>query len=252
MRNLTPHQPLAATGGVRGPGVAAAEIGDRGLIARPRPLATDRLILEPWHPRHRAAWRQLCREPAVMRYVGSGETWETAKADEIFDAMVAHWQEHGFGWRSALHWATGTWLGCVGLNRVGHGLAGIDPDEVVIGWWLVRPAWGHGYASEGAAGVVEEAFGRLALDRLIAPVQPADRASARVARRIGMRPDGDTTGSHGEMVQVYALAADTRPGAPGPVPGISSSVTDRTEALSGPAYPVTGSSRRRCSPTRRP
>ncbi len=213
MRNLTPDQPLAAADSARGPRAAAAEAGGRESITRPRPLVTDRLVLEPWHPRHRAAWRQLCREPAVMRYVGSGETWDSAEADDLLDAMVAHWQEHGFGWRSALHWATGTWLGCVGLNRVGPGLAGVDPDEVEIGWWLVRPAWGHGYASEGAAAVVEEAFGRLALDRVVAPVQPADLASARVARRLGMRHEGDTTGSHGEMVQLYALSAGTRPGA---------------------------------------
>jgi RimJ/RimL family protein N-acetyltransferase len=170
---------------------------------------TDRLVLEPWHPRHRAAWRDLVREPAVMRFVGAGETWDTAEADASFDAMMDHWQEHGFGSRSALHLATGTWLGCIGLNRVGASLAGIAPDEVEIGWWLVRPAWGHGYAGEGAAAVVGEAFGRLALDRLVAPVRPGDRASARVAHRLGMRPEGDTTGSHGEVVQVYTLAAAT-------------------------------------------
>jgi RimJ/RimL family protein N-acetyltransferase len=208
MRNQAPDRPLAGTGGP-GPAAPAAEHVDRAPVARPRTLVTDRLVLEPWHPRHRAAWRDLCREPAVMRYVGAGATWDAAEADARFDAMLDHWREHGFGWRSALHWATGTWLGCVGLNHVGDGLAGVDPDEVEIAWWLVRPAWGHGYAGEGAAAVVGEAFGRLALDRLVAPLQPDDRASARVARRLGMRPESATTGSHGETVQVYALAAGT-------------------------------------------
>jgi RimJ/RimL family protein N-acetyltransferase len=211
MLEPTPQPPLAATGGIRGPGRPIGE--PRSDAVRPPrrgPLVTRRLILEPWHPRHRAAWRQLCREPAVMRFIGAGETWSTARADDVFDAMVAHWQEHGFGWRSALHWATGTWLGCVSLNRLDAGAAGTHGDEAEIGWWLVRPAWGHGYASEGAAAVVDEAFGRLALDRLVARLQPADCASARVARRIGMRPDGATIGSHGELLQVYALAAGTR------------------------------------------
>lgn len=210
MRIVMPHQPLAATGGARGPDAAAAEVFGRPAAARPRPLVTERLVLEPWHPRHRAAWRQLCGEPAVMRFIGPGEPWSAAKADEVFDAMVAHWQENGFGWRSALHWATGTWLGCVSLNRLDAATAGTGADEVEIGWLLVRAAWGHGYAREGAAAVVDEAFGRLAVDRVVARLRPADRASARVARRIGMRPDGAAIGSHGELLQVYALAAGAR------------------------------------------
>jgi RimJ/RimL family protein N-acetyltransferase len=210
MRNVTAFEPLAAVGGARRPAAPPAGLPGRGLGARPQPIATERLVLEPWHPRHRAAWRQLCREPAVMRYIGPGETWGTARADEVFDAMVAHWQEQGFGSRSALHWATGTWLGCVSLHRLDTEAAGTPGGEVEIGWWLVRPAWGHGYASEGAAAVVQDAFGRLDVDRLVARLQPADRASAGVARRIGMHPDGAAIGSHGELLQVYALRADDR------------------------------------------
>lgn len=210
MRNVTAHEPLAAIGGARRPTAPAIALPARGLRARPQLIATERLVLEPWHPRHRAAWRQLCREPAVMRYVGSGEAWGTERADEAFDAMAAHWHEHGFGSRSALHWATGTWLGCVSLGCTGADQAGSAGDTVEIGWWLVRSAWGHGYATEAAAAVVEDAFGRLAVDRLVARLQPADRSSAGVARRIGMHPDGAAIGSHGELLQVYALGAVDR------------------------------------------
>jgi RimJ/RimL family protein N-acetyltransferase len=145
-----------------------------------------------------------------MRHVGTGETWSATTADRVFDAMLVHWQEHGFGSRSILHWATRTWLGCVTLSCLDADGTGSDDGEVEIGWWLVRPAWGHGYASEGAAAVVDEAFTRLAVDRLVARVQPADRASARVAGRVGMRSDGDAIGSHGERLHVYALDAGAR------------------------------------------
>ena len=63
-------------------------------------LETARLLLERSSERHRDSWRLICRDPEVMRFVGRGESWETAKADALFDSMLAHWREHGFGWRS--------------------------------------------------------------------------------------------------------------------------------------------------------
>ena len=58
-------------------------------------LETKRLLLEPWNERHRANWRSICRDEDVMRFIGTGELWPTARADEVFDGMLAHWQEHG-------------------------------------------------------------------------------------------------------------------------------------------------------------
>jgi RimJ/RimL family protein N-acetyltransferase len=79
-------------------------------------LETARLLVEPWAPRHRAAWRTICRNPEVMRYVGAGKPWRRREADEVFDRALAHWHEHGFGWRSTLERTSGEWLGFVGLN----------------------------------------------------------------------------------------------------------------------------------------
>jgi RimJ/RimL family protein N-acetyltransferase len=147
----------------------------------------------------------ICRDPDVMRFIGSGRLLEPAQADEIFDGMLAHWRERGFGWRSVLDRTTGDWLGFVGLNVVGQGVEGVAPDEVEIGWWLVRSAWGRGFAREGAAALRDEGFERAGLDRLIARLQPANRASARVAETIGMRPERNGTGRHGEALLIYCL-----------------------------------------------
>jgi ribosomal-protein-alanine N-acetyltransferase len=147
----------------------------------------------------------LCRDPEVMRFIGPGQLWEPAVADEVFDAMLAHWREHGFGWRSVLDPASGDWLGFVGLNIVGHGVDGVAPDEVEIGWWLVHSAWGRGYASEGAAGLRDEGFQRVGLDRMIARLQRANRASCRVAEKTGMRFEREGKGRHGEALLIYSL-----------------------------------------------
>jgi len=168
-------------------------------------LQTTRLILEPWHERHRVAWRRICRDPEVMRYIATGEIWDTDKAGEVFDSALTHWREHDFGWRSALDKTSGDWLGFVGLNRLGPGIEGVAACEVEIGWWMTRAVWGRGYASEGATRIRDEGFERVGLDRVIARLQPANVGSARVSEKIGLRFERETTAASGEANHIYAL-----------------------------------------------
>lgn len=66
-------------------------------------------------------------------------------------------------------------------------LAPLGP-HTEIGWRLVRAARGRGYAVEGARPVLEHAlaFGRP----VVADMDPANAASAAVARRLGMERAG--------------------------------------------------------------
>jgi len=64
--------------------------------------------------------------------------------------------------------------------------------DLEIGWHLHPDAWGHGYATEAAAAVLDDAFSR-GLARVIAVTDPDNRASQAVCRRLGMRHFGRTT-----------------------------------------------------------
>ena len=168
-------------------------------------LETKRLLLEQWNDQRREAWQSICRDREVMRYIGTAETWDSAKANDVFDGVLAHWREHNFGWRSVLDKASGQWLGFVGLNVVGPGVEGVAPEEVEIGWWLIRSAWGRGYASEGASAARDEGFERVGLAEMIARLQPANLASSGVAEKIGMSLMREGTGRHGEPLHIYGL-----------------------------------------------
>lgn len=67
----------------------------------PLSLRTDRLALDPRTPRDVKLLGDLARTPAVMRYVGDGTTWSDARIRGVAEHVVAHWAEHGFGWRVA-------------------------------------------------------------------------------------------------------------------------------------------------------
>jgi RimJ/RimL family protein N-acetyltransferase len=140
-----------------------------------------------------------------MRFIGSGRIWSAAEADEVFERALAHWREHEFGWRSLLDKASGEWFGFAGLNHRAPGATEMAPDEVEIGWWLVRRAWGRGIATEAASQVRDEGFARVGLDRIIARLQIENVASARVAEKLGMAPERHAIGRHGDRIVVYSV-----------------------------------------------
>ena len=49
------------------------------------------------------------------------------------------------------------------------------------------PFWNQGYATEAACAVRDYAFTTLRLPRLVSLVRPGNRASARVAEKVGLK-----------------------------------------------------------------
>lgn len=68
----------------------------------------------------------------------------------------------------------------------------LDPDHVraELGYWIGRPYWDRGYATEAARAVVAWGFGTLELHRIHATHFPRNPASGAVLRKIGMRHEG--------------------------------------------------------------
>ncbi len=171
-------------------------------------LETERLRLEPWAPQHGGLIVRLSALPAVMRFIGTGETWMPARAEESHARALVHWRTHGFGWRLARTRERGEVVGLIALNLAGDGLAGIAPDDHEIGWWLDPACQGRGYATEGARALQAEAFGPLGARRLVARVALENTGSIGVARRLGLEPAGEFPGRFGEPTVVLAQTTD--------------------------------------------
>ncbi|HWH22561.1 MAG TPA: GNAT family N-acetyltransferase [Allosphingosinicella sp.] len=74
-------------------------------------------------------------------------------------------------------------VGCAGLGRTPEG-------EVELGYWIAKPYWGLGYASEAAEAVIEIARRGLRLEKLVASHFTDNPASGRVLEKLGFRPTG--------------------------------------------------------------
>jgi ribosomal-protein-alanine N-acetyltransferase len=59
-----------------------------------------------------------------------------------------------------------------------------------IGYWIDEAAAGHGYTPEAVVAVCRFAFEDLALHRLQASIIPRNKASHRVAAKVGLRNEG--------------------------------------------------------------
>lgn len=93
--------------------------------------------------------------------------------------LLGHWQLGGAGMWAVEHRETREFLGVVGFA------APADWPGFELAWTLVRRWWGNGYATESARAALAYAFNTLEKNHVISLIHPENRASIRVAERIG-------------------------------------------------------------------
>jgi RimJ/RimL family protein N-acetyltransferase len=96
------------------------------------------------------------------------------------------------------------WLGFVDLSIAGPG-KGCRENDVEIGYFLVRSAWGKGIATEAAAAVRDAAFSRHGLAELIGRHRVENTASAQVLAKTGFSFVREHVFPDGVVVHVYRL-----------------------------------------------
>lgn len=139
----------------------------------------------------------------MVRYIGDGVPWSEDRARQFVERQMAFERERGFCLWKVLPRLPGYDGGLIGF-------CGLQPlpetAEIEIGWWLARAWWGRGLATEAARAALRDGFERVGLQRIVAIAQPANRASVRIMRKLGMRFERMTE-SQGLAVVMYARRA---------------------------------------------
>jgi RimJ/RimL family protein N-acetyltransferase len=164
---------------------------------------TDRLTARDWaHADAPSAFAVYGRDE-VMRWLGPQPRRAVASLEQMaerIDAMAeraAAQPDYGL-WPLELRPA-GAVVGAVLLQPLP------DSTEVEIGWHLNPDYWGHGYATEAARGAIALAFGPRGLDRVVAVVDPDNRRSLAVCRRLEMVHVGQTSEYFGLTLELFEL-----------------------------------------------
>lgn len=167
------------------------------------PLATERLVLRRLRP---------ADAPAVERYAGDETVARmTARIPHPYPAgLAASWiaethgqMARGEGWQLAVAGlADDALLGAVSLEKD-------DADSAAeLGYWIGRPHWGHGFATEAARRMLAFAFATAGLREVRAHCMAENVVSRRVLEKLGMAFQGPATieaRGRNVAVRVYAL-----------------------------------------------
>ena len=148
-------------------------------------LRTRRLVLREWREEDAEPFAAMSADPAVMQYLVPFP--DRAAMDAWVAAARTHRREHGFGQSVVELPREAPFIGVVGLSRVRFALPFAPAVEAA--WRLARPYWGRGYAYEAARAAIDDGFGRLGLDEIVAFTVPANLASRRVMEELGMTRD---------------------------------------------------------------
>jgi ribosomal-protein-alanine N-acetyltransferase len=148
-------------------------------------LLTPRLRLRPFAVRDAGDVQRLAGDFAVADTTlaipypyedGMAERWIETLADEFAAGRQAV--------LAVADRATATLVGAIGL------ILRTEHSRAELGYWIGRPFWGRGYATEAAAAVLGYGFETLGLHRMYACHFARNPASGRVLEKVGMRREG--------------------------------------------------------------
>lgn len=175
-------------------------------------FATERLLLRPftvddadfvWDMYSRwEVQRYLGREPRVLA--------DRAEAVAVTERLAAPNPEPHGRW-AITDRSTGRPLGMVLLKVLPASGTGAPSGDTEVGWHLHPDVWGRGYATEAAGRLLVHAFD-AGISEVLAVTYPANTASQRVARRLGMTHRGTTDAYYDVTCELFGVERAQAPG----------------------------------------
>lgn len=157
------------------------------LSPMPRPAVsrTRRLVLRRLTTSDAGLVLELFNDPAFLRDVGDRGIRRLGDAERyLVEGPIRAYESLGFGlWRVELA-KSGEPIGVCGLLQRDYLPA---PD---LGFAVLARFRSAGYASEAAAAALAHAREGLGIERVLAITSSGNKASQKILRRIGLRPEG--------------------------------------------------------------
>jgi RimJ/RimL family protein N-acetyltransferase len=149
-------------------------------------LETDRLVLRG----HRADDLDHCAamwsDPGVTRYtIGSPSTEQRTWVRLL--AYVGHWDLLGFGYWVVEEKASHRYIGELGFADFKRRLEPSIDGVPELGWALLPPAHGKGYATEALKAALRWGDAHFGNVQTVCLISPDNAASLRVAEKLGYR-----------------------------------------------------------------
>jgi RimJ/RimL family protein N-acetyltransferase len=148
-------------------------------------VETARMTLRRFTGADVEALAALHGHPDVMRYIDDGRPVPRAVVAQELPRILREYADlpSSQGCFAAEEKSSGAFLGWLSLRpATSVGLNG----GTELGYRMLPPVWGLGYATEGARALVPHAFTELAVDRIVATAMTVNTASRRVMEKAGL------------------------------------------------------------------
>ena len=157
------------------------------------PFTTERLTLRPFRADDAdALFTNVFGHPEVMYFSAYGTHATINDTLPYLERYIAHQARRGFSIWAVEDRKSGDFIGMCGLIERDYN---DQSSDIELGYRLRPEYWGHGLATETAAAWVAHGFETLDLDRIIAIVRPAHKASLHVLDKVGFKYVGERMSS---------------------------------------------------------
>jgi RimJ/RimL family protein N-acetyltransferase len=166
-------------------------------------LETERLSFRQHQSRDEADFIRMHMDGEVRRYVG-GKGWPVEKAQLRFRNEYLGHPTGSYGLWAVILKEEDHYIGSCGLR------AGQNPTEAHLGYYVARPYWRRGFASEAAQAFIELGFNRLALRRVLADVEEGNLASECILKKFGFgHICREEIAASGRVIHHYELSLES-------------------------------------------
>lgn len=148
-------------------------------------LETSRLMLRGWRDLDVEPWVTMSADERVMEFFPRPYT--RAEAEKFASWARSELERNGFGWWVVEVKDEIPFAGVVCVQRVPFDAPFTPAKE--IGWRLALPAWGRGFAYEGARAALDHVFRTLGWPEVVAMTSTLNLRSQKLMQRLGMTHD---------------------------------------------------------------
>lgn len=161
------------------------KISDKSCAIKPVKLNTDRLLLRPFTLSDAADVQRLAGDYDIASTTstiphpypdGAAEEWIKSHRKNLKEAKAVNF--------AIVKHDDNSLIGSIGLN-----LKQLD-QQAELGYWIGKPYWGSGYATEAAHALLNFGFTSLGLNRIHARHITRNPASGRILEKLGMTKEG--------------------------------------------------------------
>ena len=160
---------------------------------------TPRLLLGEFTENDAPLIFKLNQDPEVVKYLHEPKLETEEKAKKIITNIILPQYKTNLGRWAIYTKSNNEFIGWCGLKHID------DPDEIDLGYRLMKTAWGKGYATEAAQHTLHFGFTKLNLPVIVGKAHIKNLASINVLEKIGMKFLKEDI-EDGSLIKIYTAA----------------------------------------------